>query len=157
MAEKPSMVAVIALCLSAATAVFSIYQWWSTQQESRINAAIDISKTYLRERDVINTLMFGVYVGWPRRLEDDELLKLARHLEFLNYVAFLGITEKLDRSYLSPALVCEISWADAVAEKLSDRFQSAPKQPNLAAFRKQTPCTAQIASPSVPQPSQKPK
>jgi hypothetical protein len=40
-----NITATIALFVSIATAAFSIYQWYFSQREARINAAIEISKS----------------------------------------------------------------------------------------------------------------
>src|SRR5262249_44754824 len=47
------------LFLSLATAAFSLFQWWYGQKATKAAAAVDVSRTYLRERD--NELMDKEY------------------------------------------------------------------------------------------------
>jgi hypothetical protein len=144
MAEPASSVAKIALLVSVGTALFSAFQWWNSRQENRINAAIEISRNYLRDRDyqVTSTLYsVGASKFDPGTLD---MPRIGHHLEFLEYVALLTLTNKIDKTYLSPALICDIAQAEGALRIIGKRFETHPLESKLNPFIRDNPCQAAI-------------
>lgn len=129
MAEKASSTAIIALCISIGTAVFSIYQWWNGQTESRINAAIEISKNHLRDRDA--TVMAAVVKAafTKEDLSLQELMLIARRADELEYVAFLANHNKIDKTYLSTPINCDIVFTAKATDRLKEMVPTLAKSP----------------------------
>jgi predicted ATP-binding protein involved in virulence len=126
---KSSPTAIVALCISIASAVFSFFQWWNSRAESRINAAIEVSKANLRERD-LNTMAAVIKVLTSNEpLTAKEMLLLGDHADQLEYIAFLANTGKLDKSYLSVSIVCDVAITNAAIQKLKEKIPPMAKSP----------------------------
>lgn len=112
MPEKPSTVAVIALCLSIGSACFSIFQWWSNERQKKIDIAIDISKKYIQDRELEKGHLQVESSYLAKKTSDipsgEEAYPAGVYLKYLEYVAFLANSDKLDEAYLSRALKCDI-------------------------------------------------
>jgi hypothetical protein len=150
-AEKASAVAKIALLVSTGTAIFSAFQWWSSRQESRITAAIEISRNYIRDRDINTTsMLFALATGVKFDPEPPDMLKIGHHADFLEYVALLTLTNKLDKAYLAPALICDITNADAALRIVGKRFWARPLESKITQFSRDNPCQASLTIPEIP-------
>lgn len=110
--DRPSWVAIIALCLSIGTATFSVFQWWSGTRETAINAAINVSQKYIQDSDLAkgrNELYElplqkeGTHIPHGREAESIKAFIL-----FLEYVSYLTNNERLDERYLLRALKCDV-------------------------------------------------
>ncbi len=129
MAEKASRTAIIALCISIGTAGFSIYQWWNGQAEGRISAAIEISKNHLRDRElkVMASIVKAAFT--EDNLSTEELLMIGHHADELEYVAFLANHDKIDKSYLSLPITCDIVLTSKASERLKQLIPTMAKSP----------------------------
>jgi hypothetical protein len=128
MAAKKDPIAIVALCISIVTAVFSVYQWWNNEKESRVNAAIEISRNNLKDRDERTmAAVVKIITGNEISLEDAMLISL--HADQLEYIAFLANANKLDKSYLSVALNCDIVLTLLAGDKLAKLFPPLAKSP----------------------------
>jgi hypothetical protein len=110
--QTPSLTAVVALCLSAMTALFSGYQWWHNQLENRIGATIELSNVYLRDPELVGEQRVISNMIAPEYKASDEDRALAYHyMRRLQYIAHLANTERLDAEYLSSTIKCDIAVA----------------------------------------------
>lgn len=126
MSERASPTAIIALCISIGTAGFSAFQWWNNERAARINSAIDISKYYMKEK---NTEV-AAHVYWAARGEIGEKEKekfrkenrdgVARHYNFLYYVALLSDTDTISKDHLWIELQCDVFHADRAAPRIGE-------------------------------------
>jgi hypothetical protein len=143
MAESPSKTAKVALAISILTACFSIFQWWNTEKEARISAAIDVSRNYYKDLNLpqVHALM-KAYVGGD--LSHDELQLFVREADYLNYIAKLANENKLDKTFLSRDIHCamlltlqahdnDAKWYDAPVASGLDR-------PDLRKFAQSIDC-----------------
>ena len=125
MAEKPSSIAIIALCLSIVSLGFSGYQWWNCQSEARIAAAIEVSKKAASmSRDEVNKLSeaeIALFKG--RQLDAEQATMIYWHIEETEYLAYLINRNKIDLDYLSVPVKCGIY----VDYKLVPKFQTIAK------------------------------
>jgi hypothetical protein len=106
MAERSGLIAKTALGISVASFGFSAFQWWNTEGESRITAAIEISKRFLEEP--------------PKEYPEDQVERhkaIQIHARRITYIAYLMNQGRLDVRYVSPAIKCEIDtmWRAALA------------------------------------------
>jgi hypothetical protein len=148
MAEKASPTAIVALCISIVTAAFSIYQWWNSERESRVTTAIEISKDYLRQAEnnqKILPIVLKFYIG-NERPSMEEILALTGHADNLQYIAFLANTGKLDKSYLSLNLICDMIFTEAATSNLAKMLpflaKYKEKDHELADFSRNAHCAA---------------
>lgn len=140
MVEKSNVTAIIALLVSIGTAGFSGFQWWNSERESRISAAIDISKNHAHEIDDATwRLVVGVYNG-KTALSPDEGVKLARHGDVIEYIALLANTGRLDKGYLSPTVQCDIAFTNAALERLKHAAMPPSQRPEMAKLSAQLNC-----------------
>lgn len=91
MAERPSPK--LQLWLSIATAVFSFYQWFDTQRQQRISAAIEFSKDYLHDPEMVSRYAKLLDYDPKMTMSNEEMLKERSFIDLLNYIASLA---KLD-------------------------------------------------------------
>jgi hypothetical protein len=105
-AEKPtSTIAVIALFVSISTAGFSFFQWWNSEREARINAAIEISRTFnnrpplTKEEDDTPPVPGG-------QLSPAQATFLMRIVDRSDYIAYLVNHRRVDFDYLSANVKC---------------------------------------------------
>jgi hypothetical protein len=56
MANTSDLIATTALVVSILSAGFSVYQWDQSERESKIVAAIDVSRKYVEDKDISATL-----------------------------------------------------------------------------------------------------
>jgi hypothetical protein len=104
MAEKASGLAKWAFGISILTAAFSIFQWWNQRSETRIAAAIEISKNFFKDIDFAETKSaIKLYAG--KGTTEDEMT-VARQADYLNYVALLANHHQIDERFLAGDIVC---------------------------------------------------
>lgn len=114
--DKPSTIAIIALCLSIVTAIFSGFQWWNGQRESRIAAAVDISKNFVRSQDPkIPESLFALTSG--KDLNSERLTVVFRAIGEAEYLAYLTNRDRVDFEYLSQAVKCHMYGAAMLTPK----------------------------------------
>jgi hypothetical protein len=157
MAKKPITVAIFALGLSIWSTGLSGYQFWNSRRESRITTAVEISRNYLKDRDVETAaLIFSINRDEQTGvvLATEQLHRIIRHFDVFEYVALLVLNDRLDRSYLSESLICDMAWTDGALERLKDNLAALPRKSTLKLFLQQNPCNEKIipaASKSEPQ------
>jgi hypothetical protein len=106
MVEKTSSTAIIALCISIATAAFSIYQWWYSQQDLKIIAAVDISRKY---QDIEKSLKNRQeLLSYARNEPVAYTPEIVKYLQRLEYIAYLVIYDRIDLRYLAPDIKCDM-------------------------------------------------
>ncbi len=110
MTDKSNGLAVAALIISIGTAAFSIYQWWNSERSSRINAAMEVSKHYLEDKELNAARMeINMMVSVKQQtVSVESSLATRAYISWLNYVAFLSNNERLDPDYLAELLTCDI-------------------------------------------------
>jgi hypothetical protein len=129
MAEKPSTVAIVALCLSIGTAAFAVFQWWKGTQDSRINAAIELSNKHIAE-----TTVSGSAIPDLARKQLIGTGTAERYINRLEYTAYLANDGRIDVNYLALSLRCEIA---ALPNKLlGDGRYVVPESAKFAAREK---------------------
>jgi hypothetical protein len=113
-----NITATIALFVSIATAAFSIYQRYFSQREARINAAIEISKSfYAKSFDKkLAVALESLFSKGPKLSIEQETL-IFTFANDLEYIAFLSNTERIDEGYLSNTLKCAIYVANKSMKK----------------------------------------
>jgi hypothetical protein len=126
--EKPSKVAIIALCLSIGTAAFSIYQWWSGQRASRIAAAVGISNRYIYPYDLGERMYEERQSASP-----DDMRRFEAYSNRLEYIAFLANRDLIDADYIPQILQCDILFTSGIIKHLQKdrKVQVAMLSPNL--------------------------
>jgi hypothetical protein len=116
MAERPSKIAKIALSLSIVTglisiaaAAFSVYQWFDTQRQQRISAAIEFSKDYLHDPEMVDRYAKLLDDDPKKRpMSNEDMLKERSFIDLLNYIAALANVDLIDNRYLSWRIKCDI-------------------------------------------------
>jgi hypothetical protein len=144
-------IAIVSLCLSVATASFTFYQWWNTQQENRITAAIEVSKNYLKER---NQEVFGeVYSAYrnPDEISSEAVLRITRHSDELSYIVFLTNRGRLDPSYLPGDFPCLVSLLSGALKNIKKQYPSVGQEATFEEFDlflSIKPCSVKLPSPA---------
>jgi hypothetical protein len=146
---KAPTVAIIALCVSLATAAFSVLQWWYNQKATKAAAAVEVSKTYMRERDEKQMgEEYMAFVALKQRKDAGEWHPIYENkITFLgwqfNYIVFLVEKGMLDKNYLSPIMKCDMMvTAEIIRQPLPASWTEADclwKAPNQAASPKINP------------------
>jgi hypothetical protein len=120
MAEKRNTTATIALCLSIGSLSFAVYQWSNGQSETRINAAIEISKTLPAElpqavREALNLLIL------KKALSEDQISDLLDMAVSFEYLANLANNKRVATEYLSATVKCRIWLSNQIVNLLRPR------------------------------------
>jgi hypothetical protein len=133
--------AVIALCLSAVSVGFSAYTWWNSQREVRVATAVEFSKNFIREVDGDTARAFvKAYSNPAIKLPDAERSKVNQITELLEYVAFLGNKEKIDKSYISPSITCFIVLIQKAVDSSRKEKRDFPDVPEIAKYSQNSAC-----------------
>jgi hypothetical protein len=119
-AEKPSSVAIIALCISIGTAAFSVYQFWNSQREDRIRTAVEISRNFAHDQDELAIEAIVIADLHKSKLSNEQLIRLAKLGDQLEYVSFLANTKRIDEEYLSSSIKCTILFFNMAIDNLKD-------------------------------------
>lgn len=130
MAERPSKTAKIALwisigtgVISIATAVFSVYQWFDTQRQQRISAAIEFSEDYLHDPEIVGSYAKILDYDPKKTISNEEMLQERSFIDLLNYIAALANVDLIDNRYLSWRIKCDIYYVGKFI---------VPKRPDIA-------------------------
>lgn len=117
------IVAISSLIISMATATFTFYQWRYGERESRIVAAIEISKIYADDKgaasvDALRALSLEKIGSdnWASKQRAGE-----RSAQKFEYIASLINKGRLDYDYVSDELKCDISMAHLTVSDLVER------------------------------------
>jgi hypothetical protein len=111
----------VAFYLSIALAVFQIYQFRHSEEETRVAATIDIAKKYLSDPDVMKGRYVGIKVvrGVPySAFAATEVDAWNQFILNIGYIAELLDKGRLDRAYLTQPVVCDIWLANTAAKNL---------------------------------------
>src|SRR5580704_16463505 len=85
-----------ALVVSILSAAFSFLQWSNTESENRISVAVEISKNYLKERDVAASgLVVKTVNSGPDSISKEEAIEIGRYTDLLSYIALLTNKNRL--------------------------------------------------------------
>jgi hypothetical protein len=101
--KSSDVIALLALIVSLGSGVFTFYQWKQTDIESRVVAAIDVSRKYSEDKDIPRLIQ--EYTTSSSQSRSDAFQRL---LLRLNYIAYLANIARLDRNYLSLQISCDI-------------------------------------------------
>jgi hypothetical protein len=113
--------AVIALCISIVTAAFSFYQWWTAEDESRIAAAIEISRNYFSEAH--QQPIRAIVAAALDKIDDSNVAASAlMATNYLEYVAFLANSKRIDARYLSQDIKCDMNFAREGTRNITKRY-----------------------------------
>jgi hypothetical protein len=135
MAKESNTVAILALCVSIGTAAFSIYQWRSSQTESKINSAIEISKQYIRDKELSN--------GRNELISAQEEIPTAgtaaaysfrEYIDYLEYISYLANNSRVDEQYISPTLQCDIWEASVLLVDIGKKHSIKFDEPEINIF-----------------------
>jgi len=142
-AESPSKTARAALALSIVSICFSVFQWWNTEKEARISAAIDVSRNYYKDLNLPQAhALMKAYVGG--NLNRDELELFVREADYLNYIAKLANENKLDKNFLSRdisyAMLVILQGHDNDAKWFEPGVASGLDRPDLRKFAQSADC-----------------
>jgi hypothetical protein len=153
MADKSTLISATALAISFVSIGFTFFQWWSSGQENRINAAIEISKNHLRERDAATSVAIAHGINPEDPFTNEDLVRISKHAEALEYIAFLANSNRLEKSYLSPMVSCDIILTNITIAKLakSDSYLKDKRWPNpeIENFIKTAKCDSDISAPLI--------
>jgi hypothetical protein len=107
---KSNMIAKIALSLSLISTAFAFYQWSDSQRQNRVNAAVELSKIYLTTGSLSHGYALLLDVEPTEAPGNYEKFLPARlYLDFLEYVAYLANQGRIDNSYISERIKCDIA------------------------------------------------
>jgi len=110
MAEKSNVIAIVALCISIGSAAFSLYQWWNSQTDSKINAAIEISKNYIQDRDQERPIhLLSLRLNPKNKFTSEQSEELSRYMARLEYYALLINNRRVDETFVAWVIVCDMS------------------------------------------------
>jgi len=103
----------IAIAISVVSFLFTGYQWWNGQRESRINAAVEISRIYLLDPDVKRG--YDVFLNYkvsarPSGEFSEEFLRERSYIDFVNYISDLANRDRINNDYLSSRIKCDIAY-----------------------------------------------
>jgi hypothetical protein len=124
-ATTTNTVAIVSLIISLFSASFALFNWWNSERQARISAAVDYSLKYINDSAAASDrLIYFDVLGRPKEMktfvsqpgtkeEHDENIS-ARHLQRLEYLAFLLTHNKMDVSYISNPLICELIAASEI-------------------------------------------
>jgi hypothetical protein len=108
MSRLTDRLAVAAFCLSIGTAAFSIFQWWNTEKQNRITAAIELSKNFIKDTDPETVEAVWAAAKSPAKISVNQLTLFAKFGDQLNYIALLANKGRIDRDYLHPSIDCSV-------------------------------------------------
>jgi hypothetical protein len=116
----------VAFYLSLGSFLFGAFQWWHSEKEGRIKTTVEIGQKYIQDKDVYRQIV--AWTKWefsdaPWRRDDQpvndpELVDRWSYIYYLNYIAYLIVEGKIDRSYLPPNLRCALLQAGLSMRKL---------------------------------------
>jgi hypothetical protein len=148
--EAPSWQAQVAFYLSIALALFQLFQFVHSEREASIVASIDIGKKYLSDTEV----MKGRYMA-IRIVRNEMVMSAAvtpadvdawnQYILNIGYIAELLDKGRLDRAYLTDAIVCDIWLASVAATRLPNRSG------RTGVLQKMGPTLEQYCKPTFPQ------
>jgi hypothetical protein len=118
----PIIFSVIAICISLGTFGFSVYQSRDTQHEHRINAAIELSKMYLQDKEISDRYAMILNYDPKKARSNDEFLRERSFVDLINYIATLANQNLIDNHYLSWRIKCDIYFVGKIV---------APNRPDL--------------------------
>jgi hypothetical protein len=113
-ADKPSWVAKTGLAiaiLSFALSIFGVYQWWNSEVNSKINAAIDLSTKDIQDSGIEK--IRNDYIDWfngkvTESDRDRKTFAAQTYVLYLDYVAQLINSKRVHEGYISLLLKCEL-------------------------------------------------
>jgi hypothetical protein len=133
-----------ALVVSILSAAFSFLQWSNTESENRISVAVEISKNYLKERDVAASgLVVKTVNSGLDSISKEEAIEIGRYTDLLSYIALLTNKNRLDKAYLADTIACDIFYANKAIGILKKYFGEQDRE--MLIFIKQNPCLTEIA------------
>jgi hypothetical protein len=112
--------AILGSVVSLATAAFSGYQWWNSQREAGIAAAIEISKNWEQDIELIERkrtiaiLMIQIKPEESQKKRSED----SNYFRRLEYIAYLINHGRLHEDYLSASIKCDITVAPELIEGL---------------------------------------
>lgn len=116
MSDRASPTAIVALCISIASACLSLFQWWHAQSEARVVAAIEISRHHSKEvKGGIGVLLAYQH----KKTSEDQVLDIVSAAGQYDEIAFLANRGRLDERYLSENLKCGFVFANGAVEHLN--------------------------------------
>jgi hypothetical protein len=125
-----NQIATLSLALAVASSVFAVYQWWTSDKQEKIRAAIDISNQHLA--DPVNKVALDLLARQVQSGQGsivDFAPKLASYRARLEYFAFLANRGLADRRYYSMSLTCDI-----IGIASSDPKEDPPTNPQATEF-----------------------
>jgi hypothetical protein len=132
--------------LAVASVLWSTYQWMDSRRESRISAAVDISRNYLKETsdstsNEINRAALGLEMS-----NEDALIAL-RGANVLEYIAFLANNNRINEDYLAEELKCSIKHASEGAKNIKRKMEwlNSVSYPQLEKFATRISCAISIS------------
>lgn len=106
-----SVLATLGFALAFVTALFTVYQWRAGQSQTRINAAVELSKTYLIDPEIPRRYaLFVDSKAEPIPGSLDTHLRARSYLDLLNYIAHLANENLIDDRYVNGRIKCDIYW-----------------------------------------------
>ncbi len=133
--------AIFGALLSVATAAASGYQWWNSAREANINAAIEVSKNYLKDNDTYNTAVQLTKLSWNNGFViSDEQYKSLRLVTYLEYISLLINNSKLNVDYVSDTLKCDIHTAGGMLRNFRTISNFEVLTPELDSLSKTIAC-----------------
>jgi hypothetical protein len=144
--RKPSdtTIALFALVISIVSAAFTFFQWWHAEAQAKISVAVEISKSYLKERDVAASgLVVRAVSGGAASISPSDAEAIGRYADQLTYIAFLTNRDRLDKAYLADTITCDIVYTDRAIRVLK-RYFTAPDDKELQTFVAANHCNSPI-------------
>ena len=103
--SKIDYIAYCSLGLAAVSSAFAIYQWWSSDRDERIRAAVELSNKYigLSYQDPFRSLKMLEEGNATLQKENP-----GGQLALIEYAAYLANRQRADTNYLAQYLKCDI-------------------------------------------------
>ena len=135
-------IAVVSLVIAVGGSVFSVYQYWRSDRQARIQAAIDISQKHIQDVLCPSCLRGRFESGTIGAA--DYFPKIEASYGRLEYAAFPANGRLADRDYYSMVLTCDIITMASQKDALSNSNGQPIESTEATKFAKQrkTDCPA---------------
>jgi hypothetical protein len=139
-------IAIVSLCLSVATGGFTFFQWWNSQREAHIAAAIDISRKLI-DQPLSREETAAVITAYRNdTVPFEQVEKITKNAQLLNYVALLANRNKLEKEYLADDIPCFMVVYNEAMDNLETQFPylKSHRYLEMKKFVQTTACSAQL-------------
>ncbi|GJD76393.1 DUF4760 domain-containing protein [Methylobacterium goesingense] len=126
--DKSNWQAQFAFYLALISAGFSFYQWWNSEEATKINATVDISRKFFEDKNFetyMNTIgkIGEKFADNPLKgfeTDIDSKRNLIKYFYHMDYIASLSNRKLIEPRYMSDLLKCNIFLSYFVYDRFKD-------------------------------------